>query len=81
MNIRKLDIGKQNMIGQRVVQKRTELGMLQKDLLAKLQTHEIEISIPALSLLEGQKRSVSDFELNALADIFHVTTDWLLGRK
>lgn len=81
MNIRKLDVGNQNMVGQRVVQKRAETGMLQKDLLAKLQTHEIEISIPALSLLEGQKRSVSDFELNALADIFNVTTDWLLGRE
>lgn len=81
MNIRKLDVGNQNMVGQRVVQKRAETGMLQKDLLAKLQTHEIEISIPALSLLEGQKRSVSDFELNALADIFNVTTDWLLERE
>ena len=48
------------------------------ELLAKLQTRGVEISVPALSLLEGQKRPVSDIELNALADIFGVSADWLL---
>ena len=38
------------------------------------------MSVPALSLLEGQKRPVSDIELNALADILNVSVDWLLGR-
>lgn len=55
-------------------------GMKQIDLLAKLQVAGIEISIPALSLLEGQKRPVSDKELNALANILGVSVDWLLGR-
>lgn len=55
-------------------------GMKQVDLLAKLQIAGIEISIPALSLLEGQKRPVSDIELDALADILDVSVDWLLGR-
>ena len=54
--------------------------MKQVELLAKLQTRGVEISVPALSLLEGQKRPVSDNELNALADIFGVSADWLLGR-
>ena len=54
--------------------------MKQIDLLAKLRIAGIEISIPALSLLEGQKRPVSDKELNALADILGVSVDWLLGR-
>lgn len=40
-----------------------------------------EISTPALSLLEGQKRPVMDYELNALADILNVSVDWLLGRE
>ena len=60
---------------------RLALGMKQNELLAKLQTAGIEISTPALSLLEGQKRPVSDIELNALADILKVSVDWLLGRK
>ena len=41
----------------------------------------IEISTPALSLLEGQKRPVMDYDLNALADILNVSVDWLLGRE
>ena len=55
--------------------------MKQTELLAKLQLAGIDISIPALSLLEGQKRPVSDMELKALADIFCVSADWLLGRE
>jgi transcriptional regulator with XRE-family HTH domain len=51
------------------------------ELLARLQTEGIEISIPALSLLEGQKRPVSDLELNALANILDVSVDWLLNRE
>ena len=55
--------------------------MKQVELLAKLQLAGIDISVPALSLLEGQKRPVSDIELNALADILNLSVDWLLGRE
>ena len=55
--------------------------MKQAELLAKLQLAGIDISVPALSLLEGQKRPVSEIELNALADILNVSVDWLLGRE
>lgn len=54
--------------------------MKQIELLAKLQISGVDISIPSLSLLEGQKRLVTDKELKALADIFGVTADYLLGR-
>ncbi len=59
---------------------RLKLGMKQIDLLARLQTEGVDISIPALSLLEGQKRPVTDKELKALAEILGVSSDWLLGR-
>lgn len=81
MKTRKLELGDRNLIGARVTEARLLRGMKQVDLLAKLQIAGIEISIPALSLLEGQKRPVSDKELNALADILDVSVDWLLGRK
>ena len=55
--------------------------MKQIELLTKLQLKGIEMSTPALSLLEGQKRPVSDIELNAIADILNVSGDWLLGRE
>ena len=81
MKTRKLALGNRNIVGWRVTEARLQIGMKQVDLLAKLQTSGIEISIPALSLLEGQKCPVSDFELCALADALHVSVDWLLGRE
>ena len=81
MKQRKLPLGNRNMIGARVTEARNNSGMKQVELLAKLQTAGIDMSIPALSLLEGQKRPVSDLELNALADILKVSVDWLMGRE
>ena len=69
------------MVGARVTEARVRRGMKLKDLLAKLQTEGVYISYPALSLLEGQKRPVSDFELDALAKVLNVSVDWLLGRE
>ena len=81
MQKRKLALGEKNIVGARVTVARLAKGMKQKELLAKLQTEGIEISTPALSLLEGQKRPVTDYELNALADVLNVSVDWLLGRE
>ncbi len=81
MRTRKLALGDRNLVGARVTQARENLRMKQVELLAKLQVEGIEISVPALSLLEGQKRPVSDKELNALANVLHVSVDWLLGRE
>lgn len=78
---RKLELGDRNIIGKRVTEARLAQGMKQVELLAQLQLAGIDISIPALSLLEGQKRPVTDIELNALADILNVSVDWLLGRE
>jgi len=78
---RKLELGDRNIIGARVTQARKAKGMKQVELLAKLQLAGVDLSIPALSLLEGQKRPVSDIELNAIADILGVSVDWLLGRE
>ena len=68
MKTRKLALGNKNIIGSRVTQARQALGMKQVELLARLQTAGVDMSVPALSLLEGQKRPASDIELNALAN-------------
>ena len=81
MKPRRLELGTRNIIGKRVTEARLAQGMKQVELLAKLQLAGIDLSTPALSLLEGQKRPVSDIELNALADILNVSVDWLLGRE
>ena len=81
MKPRKLELGNQNIVGARVTEARKNMGMKQVELLAKLQLSGVDMSVPALSLLEGQRRPVSDIELAALADILHVSTEWLLGRE
>lgn len=81
MNKRKLELGDRNIIGARVTQARQELGMLQKDLLAKLQIEGIEISLPALSLLEGQKRPVFDYEIQALSRVLQKEPNWFFGME
>ena len=80
MRQRKLELGSKNLVGARVTEARQMRGMKQVELLARLQTRGIDISIPALSLLEGQKRPVTDSELAALSDVLGVSVDWLLGR-
>ena len=81
MKPRKLALGDKNIVGARVTEARLALGMKQVELLAKLQLAGVDMSVPALSLLEGQKRMVSDIELNALANILNVSVNWLLGRE
>ncbi|MBO5646932.1 MAG: XRE family transcriptional regulator [Clostridia bacterium] len=81
MKPRKLSLGDRNIIGRRVTEARLTKGWKQVELLAKLQLAGIDMSVPALSLLEGQKRPVSDIELKALAEILEVSPDWLLGRE
>ena len=81
MRKRTLPLGTRNLIGARVTEARLKQNITLKELMARMQTAGVDISYPALSLLEGQKRPVSDVELNCLADILHVSVDWLLGRE
>lgn len=79
MKTRTLPLGDKNIVGAKITMLRKKNNIKQVDLLVKLQLKGVDMSIPALSLLEGQKRPVSDFELKAFADIFEVSADWLLG--
>ena len=80
MNKRKLALGDRNIVGARVTEARNKIGLKQKDLLARMQVAGVLISLPALSLLEGQKRPVPDIELKALSEILEVDVRWLLGQ-
>ena len=81
MKTRKLELGSSNLVGARVTEARKRQGIKQVELLARLQVAGIEISSPALSLLEGQKRPVSDKELVALSEVLNVSVNWLLGKE
>ncbi len=79
MRIREQQLGTRNIVGARVEQRRKMIGMKQKDLLAQLQINGIDLNASGLSKLEGQIRSVQDFELVALAKVLDVSVLWLLG--
>lgn len=81
MRTRKQPTGEKNLVGQRVEQRRKELFMKQKDLLAKLQVLGVDMNASGLSKLEGQIRHVNDFELIALSKALEMPVDDLLGIK
>ena len=80
MKPRQLPFGNRNLVGARVTKAREMRDMRQIDLLAKLQLLGVGMGAPALSLLEGQRRPVTDKELCALADCLEVSVERLLGR-
>lgn len=79
MRLRKQELGDRNIVGAKVESRRKELGLKQKELLARLQMKGIDLNASGLSKLEGQIRSVCDYEVVALADILDVSVLWLLG--
>ena len=80
MRIRKQALGNRNIVGAKIEATRKELGMKQMDLLAQLQVKGIELTASGLSKLEGQLRSVNDYEVVAIAEILYVPVTWLLGK-
>ena len=79
MRVRKQELGDRNIAGARVEQRRKAIGMKQKDLLTQLQVRGVDLNASGLSKLEGQIRSINDYELIALAEVLGVSVNWLLG--
>ena len=79
MRLRKQEIGTKNIVGRRIEQARKNIGMKQKELLAQLQVNGVDMNASGLSKLEGQIRSVTDYELVAFSKILGVSVEWLLG--
>ncbi len=81
LRIRKEISGDMNIVGEKLLRRRKECGLRQKDLLTKLQLKGIEMSSSSLSKIEGQQRIVKDFELAAFCDILDLDASELLGLK
>ena len=79
MRVRKQELGSRNIAGARVEQRRKTIGMKQKDLLTQLQVRGVDLNASGLSKLEGQIRSINDYELLALSEVLGVSVNWLLG--
>jgi transcriptional regulator with XRE-family HTH domain len=81
MRTRRNALGDRNIIGAKVEQRRRELHIKQKDLLAQLQINGVDLNASGLSKIEGQYRCVTDIELKFLAKALNISVDWLLGME
>lgn len=81
MRTRKQAPGNKNIVGCRIEKKRKELGMKQKEFLARLQVEGMDINSSGLSKLEGQIRGVFDYEIVIIAKVLGVSLGWLLGAE
>lgn len=70
-----------NIIGSRVKILRQKQNISQRILAARLSLSGIEFTELTILRIEKGLRFVPDYELNAIADYFQVTSDYLLGRS
>lgn len=67
----------QNVIGSKVKHYRLEKHLSQKDLSERLETYAIYICRGSISRIEHHERTVTDFELRAIAEVLDVSIDEL----
>lgn len=77
----KAQTGERNLISQRLVQLRREHNMSQRALAYRLQLNGYDIDKNVITRIETNKRYVTDVELKALTEIFHVSYDYLIEGK
>ena len=68
-----------NRIGQRVKELRKAHNLTQKTLAAKLQLAGYDFNVSAILRIEQGTRFVPDYEVVALAEVFNVSCEYLLG--
>lgn len=68
-----------NRIGQRVKELRKAHNLTQKTLAAKLQLARYDFNDLAILRIEQGTRFVPDYEVVALAEVFNVSCEYLLG--
>ena len=67
-----------NLIGERLRTLRTSKNLSQRDLARELQLIGIDMDKNVITRIETNKRYVTDFELQALKEIFNVSYDYLI---
>ncbi len=67
-----------NLIGERLRLLRTTAKLSQRDLANRLQLIGIDMDKNVITRIETNKRYVTDFELQALKEIFNVSYDYLI---
>ncbi len=79
----KAENGKNNICGKNIfeLRKQQKPKMSQRMLADKLQVNGIDVDKNAIQRIESGERFVTDIEVKALANIFGVSCDYLLGIK
>lgn len=72
-----IDYEVQNVVGEKVKKYREERKLSQKDFSEKLETHAVYICRGSISRIESHERTVTDFELRAMAQILRVSIEEL----
>ena len=70
-----------NVIGPKLKRLRLEMGLSQEKLAGQLQLQGIEYNALTVLRIEKGERFVPDYEIVALANFFHLTTDELLRNE
>lgn len=65
----------QNVVGNKVKKYRVERDMSQRELSEKLETYAIYVCRGSISRIEGHRRTVTDYELKAMAEILSVSVE------
>ena len=71
----------QNVVGEKIKKYRMERKLSQKDLSEKLEVYAIYICRGSISRIESHERTVTDFELRAMAKVLCVSIEELYEEK
>ena len=81
MKIRKKTLGNINMVGANIERLRKERNIKQKDFIAQMQLHGIDINPTSYSKLEGQIRLATDKEVYIASKILGVDINELFENE
>lgn len=70
-----------NLIAERLKELRSKANLSQRDLARELQLIGIDMDKNVITRIETNKRYVTDFELQALKQIFNVSYEYLIDGK
>ena len=70
--------GDKNLIASRLIELRKQYELSQRDLARKLQLAGYDMDKNVITRIETNKRYVTDIELKALSEVFHVSYDYLI---
>lgn len=75
------ETGEKNLISKRLIELRRRHNMSQRLLAYQLQLKGYDMDKNVITRIETNKRYVTDVELKAFAEIFHVSYEYLIDGK